>query len=88
MKTLLITSILILLAGCAPGLQQKPVTLSNGAQGIYIACNGSRNDWTMCYEMAAKSCGGKYTIIEKKETNTPDDGGPIVKRFMMVECPR
>lgn len=88
MKTLLIASLLILISGCAPGLQKKPITLPSGEQGLYISCNGWGADWTVCYEIAAKSCNGKFTIIDKKETSTPDDGGPIVKRYLMVKCPR
>ncbi len=76
----------IALAGCASTAEMKKVSLPNGGQGFYISCDGSASDWTVCYEQAAKSCNGKYTIIDKNETSTATPYGPLVRRNMMADC--
>jgi len=78
--------ITIALTGCAASSGVKNVTLPDGGQGFYIYCDLSGSDWTVCYEQAAKTCNGEYTIIDKNETSTPTVAGPLVRRNMMVDC--
>ncbi len=78
--------ITIALAGCAATPEVKKVTMPDGRQGFYISCDLAASDWTVCYEQATQACNGKYTIIDKNETSTATQYGPIVRRNMMVDC--
>lgn len=73
-----------LATGCAATV--KPVTTPNGKAGFYIACDGSADDWTTCFAEAANSCKGKYTIVDKNESQTPTVYGPYVRRNLIIEC--
>lgn len=85
MKPLLIAlAAAIILAGCAATV--KPVTTPKGQQGFYIDCGGSADDWTSCYEAAAKACQGKYTIIDRQQSSTATPYGPLVTRELIIEC--
>jgi len=86
MRLLYLSIALVFLAGCAAKPTVKAVTLPNGGQGLYLTCDLAASDWTACYELATESCGGKYEIVDKSETSTATEYGPIVRRSMMVEC--
>ena len=73
-------------AGCAPVV--KSMTTPDGKQGFYVSCDGSADDWTSCYEAAAKACNGRYNVIDRTESSTPTLHGPLVRRNMIVECKR
>lgn len=72
------------LTGCAAGVKQ--VTTPDGKQGYLISCDGSADDWSTCYEAAAKQCGGKYSVVDRNESSTPTAYGPMVRRHLFAEC--
>ena len=74
----------VILTGCAATV--KPVTTPNGQQGFYIECGGSAEDWTSCYQAAAKVCRGKYTIIDRQQSSTATTYGLLVTRELIIEC--
>ena len=74
----------ILLLGCAATVKQ--MTTPDGKQGFLVECDGSADSWATCYEAAAKSCQGKYTVIDRNETSTPTQFGPLVRRNLIAEC--
>jgi hypothetical protein len=55
-KTLIVTSIAVALAGCATS---RPVPLSNGTTGFVVTCRA--NAATQCDAKAAEACRGPYT---------------------------
>lgn len=83
---LAIVTVGILLTGCAATV--KPITTPDGKQGFYIACDGSADDWTTCYTSATQACGGKYAVVDRNETSTATPYGPLVRRNMIIECPK
>ncbi|CAB3972273.1 MULTISPECIES: hypothetical protein [Burkholderia] len=72
------------LAGCAASV--KPVSVPDGTQGYAISCDGSADDWTTCYNAAAKACGGKYRIVNTDGNSTATGLGPLVRRSLIVSC--
>ncbi len=85
--TLAVLAIIITLGGCAVTQEEaKKVTLPDGKQGYYISCWMAASDWTACYEQAAKTCNGKYKIVDKNETNFVTPYGSQIRRNMIVGC--
>lgn len=80
--TLLVAS--FSLVGCAATV--KPMTTPEGKQGFLVECDGSADNWTSCYEAAAKACQGKYNLIDRNESSTPTAYGPLVRRNLIAEC--
>lgn len=72
------------LGGCAATV--KPMTTPDGKEGFLVSCDGSADDWSSCYEAAAKACQGKYTLIDRNESSTPTAYGPLVRRNLIAEC--
>ena len=77
-----VTSITV--AGCAAGV--KPITTPDGKKGFIVTCDGSADDWSTCYKAASESCGGRYAVIDRNESSTPTNYGPLVRRYMVAEC--
>lgn len=75
-----------LLCSCVAAPTVKQTTTPNGKQGFYISCDGAADDWTSCYDAANKSCKGAYNVIDKSESSTPTQYGPLVRRSFLVEC--
>jgi hypothetical protein len=75
---------ILTLAACAA--QVKPMTTPDGNQGFLVACDGSADDWSSCYEAATKACQGKYRLIDRNESSTPTAYGPLVRRQLIAEC--
>lgn len=84
LKLSLIGAVVILISGCAATV--KPMTTPDGKQGFLVECDGSADNWTTCYEAAAKACQGKYGIVDKNESSTPTAYGPLVRRHLIAEC--
>lgn len=65
----------------------KPLTTPDGKQGFLVTCDGSADDWSTCYTEANKACrGGAYKVIDRSETSTPTNYGPLVRRNLIAEC--
>ncbi len=74
------------LAACAAPTV-KPMTTPDGKQGFLVKCDGSADDWSTCYAEANKACNGRaYKVIDRSETSTPTNYGPIVRRSLITEC--
>ena len=84
--TILGIGAIIGISGCAAGV--KPITTPAGKAGFYVSCDGSADDWSTCYDASNKACGGKYNVVDRNETSTPTAYGPMVRRHMVIECPR
>lgn len=74
----------VAITGCAATV--KPMTTPEGRLGFLVECNGSADSWASCYEAATKACQGKYTVIDRNESNTPTGYGPLVRRNLIAEC--
>ena len=84
-KGLLVSIITVTtLAGCAATV--RPLTTPEGKQGFLVECDGSADNWSSCYEAAAKACQGKYNVIDRNESSTPTPYGPLVRRNLIAEC--
>lgn len=70
--------------GCAATV--KPMTTPEGKQGFLVECDGSADNWSSCYEAAAKACQGKYNLIDRNESSTSTAYGPLVRRNLIAEC--
>lgn len=88
MKTLtaLTLTTLALLTACAADPTTKGITLPNGEAGLIVTCDLAAGDWGICYDAARKACNGTYKILDKNESTTPTQYGPLVKRSMEVKC--
>lgn len=86
MRRLINIIVVAALAGCAAPTV-KPLTTPDGKAGYLIKCDGSADDWATCYAEASKACNGQpYKVIDRNETSTPTNYGPIVRRHMIAEC--
>jgi hypothetical protein len=83
---LLAACISVAVVGCAATV--KPMTTPEGRQGFLVECDGSADNWSSCYEAAAKACQGKYNLIDRNESSTPTAYGPLVRRNLIAECKR
>lgn len=81
-SALILSSVVI--AGCANTV--KPMTTPEGKRGFLVKCDGSGDSWASCYESATKACQGKYNVIDRNETSTPTNYGPLVRRNLIAEC--
>ncbi len=81
---LIVIAAILILGGCAAVV--KPMTTPEGKQGFFVSCDGSGDDWTSCYEAASKACQGKYNVVDRNESSTPTQYGPIVRRNLIAEC--
>ena len=86
MRKIVISFYFVLLgtAGCASVV--KPMTTPDGKQGFLVACDGSADDWTSCYEAATKACNGQYRVLDRTENSTQTGYGPLVRRNLIAEC--
>jgi hypothetical protein len=84
-KNFLFIILFVSLAAC-DAVQVKPITTPEGKQGSLVTCDGGYLDWASCYGEAAKICNGKYKVIDKNETSTATQWGPLVRRYMIIDC--
>ena len=74
--------ITILVTGCMAATPTvTTLKTPDGRDGYYISCAFSTADWSMCYNEAAKRCGGAYTVLDRFEANTT-----VLQRHMVVSC--
>lgn len=86
MKTTIPAALVIAIAVSGCTAEAKRMTLPDGKQGFFVSCDQGNTNWPECYEQAAKSCGGKFKVIDRSESSTPTPWGPLVKRNMIVDC--
>lgn len=84
MKNLIILCAAVALGGCAAGVES--ITAPNGKPGFLLSCDGSADSWATCYKAAVKSCHGPYDVVDRSETATPTNYGPIVRRNLIIAC--
>lgn len=98
MKTAYAAVALVLVAGCAPQVQE--VYTANGTKGHTINCtfdpemlNGG--NWGLCYRKASELCGSNgYDLIEKSDDRAQyssfnaygGSSGTVNQRIMVVAC--
>lgn len=61
-----------LLVGCAQlqNGQIQPVVLKNAKESTYYtSCAGAVEDWSSCYDKAARTCNKGYMVLSKEDNN-------------------
>lgn len=82
------------LAACAAPAP-RPVQLPNGHSGYSLSCNGTARNIADCMNLAAKFCGGPYTVVDRDSAATAGIVTPAgnsavvmhgVHRVLIFEC--
>lgn len=69
MKTVLLLSFALLLAGCVTA---HPTYLPDGSMGHSISCGGTAQTMASCYEKAGEICGASgFTVIDQHASSAP-----------------
>lgn len=83
-KIALAAMVASVVTGCAATV--TPMKTPEGNHGFVVECDGSASSWAACYETASKSCHGPYKVIDRNESVTPTNFGPLVRRNLIIEC--
>lgn len=73
----------LLVTACAPTSSIKPSPTPSGKSGFFVECD---NAWPDCFALAAKQCPSGHTVVDKSETSTATQYGPLTRRSMLIEC--
>lgn len=83
---------ILALGGCTTA---DEIQLPSGGAGYTVACDGSGNRWSSCYEKASEVCPAGYDVVTKDGDSTPVlvssapgmmTGGAVVRRSLMIQC--
>ncbi|MHC8345311.1 hypothetical protein [Pseudomonas sp. RT6P73] len=91
MNKLIVTLVLLTLAGCATGAKTHAV---RGVSGIEVDCSGLGSGWEKCQKRAAKECrGAGYKVLARSDDANDEGEYPfgfnpagLVTRTMLVIC--
>ena len=91
MNKLIVTLVLLTLAGCATSAKTHSV---RGVSGIEVDCSGLGSGWEKCQKRAAKECkGAGYKVVTRSDDAKDEDEylfgfnpAGLVTRTMLVIC--